>query len=106
MAQRWLRRGGPRRVPAVFDQDVFGVADQLGRRGVISGAPVLLEGRIQPPPYLDVTCPGCGWHVAAISQARWPFEGPRDRLSCRRPIEWTYCCGWSGWLRRGFWVGR
>lgn len=102
---RWLLRGGPRIVRAVFDDQVFGVADQVGRPGVISGAPELREGRIQPPRYYDVSCPGCGY-VAGVSQAEWPFSRPPDGMTCRRLLRFRVCCGWTGWLWRGRWVGR
>lgn len=108
----------------MFDPYVFGVETQMGRPGVISGADELDRetGLPGPPRAYDVTCPGCGRQVIAVPQRPymvltpdgrtvpgdepWPFRGPRDRFSCRRPIHFRACCGWFGWLVRGVWVGR
>lgn len=79
MAERARRRTGwlrwlpwPRFRRAVFDPHVFGVATQMDRPGVISGADEVsrLTGLPGPPRAYDVTCPGCGHFVACVPQDR------------------------------------
>lgn len=94
---RWLRPG--RRTFLVIDDTCADPEELRGRPGAI----VLfrfIDGRREA----NVCCPGCGQGVFFNDCVSYPLTGPEDRLSC--PVRWTTpCCGWTGRLCDGYWIG-
>ena len=55
----------------------------------------------------DACCPGCGQAaVVYLSAATHPLLGPEEALECPNEFHFRVCCGWTGRLRGGVWVGR
>jgi hypothetical protein len=103
-----FRRQRREPIPVTFEE-YGGSNDMLGYPGCMriwyeTDARAETAFGTRPVRKADVCCPGCAQAVFNLPEDQYPLNGSLYTLSCPTEVHAKVCCGWTGYLRDGYWV--